>query len=337
MLCHSKRRNLKYVLFGTINVREKNYKKKIRSFSRNDRVFPRLSIVEMISRDLCKGLAVITSISPFNLKNRATNPSTTLDAFNVAYAEDMRALYHTFPLQDGDCVLDIGCGEGCSSVWLADCLSKSSMVMAIDLSASRLAEATGNIFQPNTIRFCCADSYQLPFRNGTFDAACCTHSLISLRNTPLFLREVIRIVRPGGWIVVVENDDLHHVLLPWPVELEMEIQTAQYRAHLAKSTHPWRYYLGRYLPEMFTASGLLDVQIRPWISHRTAPFDSNVRKHLISYLYDLRRNVAPYLTPRRLTEFDKLTHPLSEHFMLDRPCFGITLIDWVIVGIRPRR
>jgi ubiquinone/menaquinone biosynthesis C-methylase UbiE len=280
---------------------------------------------------------VITSISPFDGEVIHTDPLATLDAFNAAYAQDMQELYHTFPLKDGDFVIDIGCGEGSSSFWLAERLSKSSMVMAIDLSASRLAEATANNVRSDAIRFCCADSYQLPFRNGTFDVACCTHSLISLRNTQLFLREVIRIVRGGGWIVAVENDALHHVLLPWPVELEIELNAAGYRAHLAKSTHPWRYYMGRYLPEMLFASGLSDVQIRPWASHRMAPLDRNVRRHLISYLCELRREVAPYLTPRRLAEFDKLAQPYSEHFMVDRPGFGITILDWVIIGKKPVR
>ena len=40
------------------------------------------------------------------------------------------------------------------------------------------------------------------------------------------LREMQRVARPGGTIAVLENDIFHHVLLPWPVDLEVPIQRA---------------------------------------------------------------------------------------------------------------
>jgi hypothetical protein len=40
------------------------------------------------------------------------------------------------------------------------------------------------------------------------------------------LRELGRVVRPGGQVAVLETDEYHHVLLPWPVGLELAVQRA---------------------------------------------------------------------------------------------------------------
>jgi hypothetical protein len=72
--------------------------------------------------------------------------------------------------------------------------------------------------------------------------------------------------------------------------------------------------MGRYLPEVFSASGLTDVQIRSCTSHRTAPFGRNVQKTSRFLFARIAEVCRPYLTPRRLAEFDKLTHLTQQAF-----------------------
>lgn len=265
-----------------------------------------------------------------------SSPSVTLEAFNVAYAEELRKMYESLPFREGDRLIDIGCGNGSGSFWRAKNARKAGLVMAIDVSSTRLSEAAERVAPPKDLRFCRANGYRLPFRDGSFDAACSTHSLITLRKTEQFLAETMRVVRPGGWLAFVEIDAMHHVLLPWPVELEIELQAAAYRAHSAISNNAHNYYLNRIMPEMLRTAGLRRVDARPWIIHRSAPLNENVQNHLLGYFADLRHDVESYLAPRLLDEFDALTRPSSEDFLLDHPGFNVTILDWLIRGEKTR-
>jgi cyclopropane fatty-acyl-phospholipid synthase-like methyltransferase len=67
-----------------------------------------------------------------------------LDAFNAPYATQTRPIYRVFSLREGDRVLDIGCGDGFGSRWLAGNVGENGAVVAIDLSPTRLASAAAN-------------------------------------------------------------------------------------------------------------------------------------------------------------------------------------------------
>ena len=54
--------------------------------------------------------------------------------------------------------------------------------------------------------------------------------------------------RPHGVVAVLESDALHHLLLPWPIELEVAVQQALEEASLARYGNRGRLSPARQVP-----------------------------------------------------------------------------------------
>ncbi len=99
----------------------------------------------------------------------------------------------------GLAVLDLGCGTGRHSLWLA---ASGADVTAVDFSEGMLAEARR---KPGVqaIRFVVHDLHEgLPFAAGTFDRVVSGLVLEHLRDLAGFFREVHRVSKPGGHAVI---------------------------------------------------------------------------------------------------------------------------------------
>ena len=141
-------------------------------------------------------------------------------------------------------------------------------------------------------------------------------------------------VRPGGHVAVFENDEFHHVLLPWPVEIELAIKQAELLAFVEKSDRPRKYYVGRDLRRVFRLAGMAPCTVRSVAFTRQAPLDPATRSFLEGYLKDLRRLAGPHLEPSLRDLFDRLTNPASRHSVLSGPDFCFTCVNHVVVGVR---
>lgn len=101
----------------------------------------------------------------------------------------------------GWCVADIGCGTGNAAEVLA---SHVREVIAVDRSAEMLEAAERRLSGATNVRFVRASAESLPLEDGCVDAATC---LLVLHHVPApaeALREMARVVRPGGVVLVVD-------------------------------------------------------------------------------------------------------------------------------------
>lgn len=98
-------------------------------------------------------------------------------------------------------VLELGCGTGKNTEWLAQ---KAAEVTAVDFSDQMLQQAQKKIKTEN-VQFVPANLLQpLPFENNTFDLVTCNLVLEHIQNlTPLFA-EAARVLKPSGKMFVSE-------------------------------------------------------------------------------------------------------------------------------------
>ena len=97
-------------------------------------------------------------------------------------------------------------------------------------------------------------------------------------------------------MAILEDDTLHQVLLPWPVELELAVRMAEWEAFRDESEHPRKFYVGRRLVGVFREAGLVDLSVCSFANSRIAPLDAAAtRTFLEEYLRDLSERVMPRL------------------------------------------
>jgi SAM-dependent methyltransferase len=92
----------------------------------------------------------------------------------------------------GSHVLDVATGAGYMA---AAALKRSADPLGIDFSAAQINLARSR--HPG-IRFEQADAESLPFESETFDAVVSAFGICHLPNPDLFIREALRILKPGG-------------------------------------------------------------------------------------------------------------------------------------------
>ncbi|MDR2256928.1 MAG: demethylmenaquinone methyltransferase [Arthrobacter sp.] len=101
----------------------------------------------------------------------------------------------------GQRVLDLAAGTGTSSEPYADA---GVDVVACDFSEGMLE--VGRRRRPD-INFVQGDAMNLPFEDNSFDAATISFGLRNVQDPDKALREMYRVVKPGGRIVVAEFSD----------------------------------------------------------------------------------------------------------------------------------
>ena len=99
--------------------------------------------------------------------------------------------------------LDAGCGTGFLSFELA---ARGHRVTGVDFAPAMLAQARRKATQQNfPVRFEEADAERLSFPAASFDLAISRHVLWTLPHPEAAIDEWIRVLRPGGRLVVIDG------------------------------------------------------------------------------------------------------------------------------------
>jgi demethylmenaquinone methyltransferase/2-methoxy-6-polyprenyl-1,4-benzoquinol methylase len=121
----------------------------------------------------------------------------------LSFAQDRRWRRRTrqcLQLEPGDRVLDLAAGTCVSTVELA---RSGATAVACDFSLGMLRAGRASK-KRRAVPFVAGDATQLPFGDAAFDAAVISFGLRNVSDVPQALREMARVVRPGGRLVICE-------------------------------------------------------------------------------------------------------------------------------------
>ena len=117
----------------------------------------------------------------------------------------------------GQRLLDVGCGNGAQTVRVLD---RFQEVVGLDVVAEHLAVLAAHVPPGGMCRTVLYDGGRMPFPNATFDAALSIETLEHVEDEDLTLREIHRILAPGGTLVLSVPHkwwifETHGARLPW--------------------------------------------------------------------------------------------------------------------------
>jgi ubiquinone/menaquinone biosynthesis C-methylase UbiE len=155
-------------------------------------------------------------------------------------------------------LLDVGCGPGNITADLAGRLNEGSVV-GVDLSEEVIGMAAtqyANEGHPN-LSFEVADVYELRFADGTFDVVYAHQVLQHLSKPVEALREMRRVLKPGGTLAARDADYGTFVWSPDDPLLDrwLELYHDITRVNHAEAN------AGRYLKSWVTAAGFENVSV----------------------------------------------------------------------------
>jgi SAM-dependent methyltransferase len=142
-------------------------------------------------------------------------------------------------------VLDVACGPGDFTSFFAERLGGDGFVIGLDNSVAMMERAVRDNSRSRAV-YMRGDALSLPFNNGVFDAVCCFAGLHLMPEPFSVLREMVRVLSPGGKIAVMTSYGRKSVLVRKAVELGATICGV-------------RVFDRATIPAFLTVAGLIDI------------------------------------------------------------------------------
>jgi SAM-dependent methyltransferase len=110
-------------------------------------------------------------------------------------------------IRSGERVLDVACGTGVGACAAADRVGAGGAVVGLDPNEDMLAVARR---KSRTIEWRSGRAEALPFATGSFDAVVSQFGLMFFEDRCAALREMMRVLKPGGRLAVAVCDSVDH-------------------------------------------------------------------------------------------------------------------------------
>jgi demethylmenaquinone methyltransferase/2-methoxy-6-polyprenyl-1,4-benzoquinol methylase len=185
----------------------------------------------------------------------------------LSFAQDRRWRRRTrqcLQPRTGERVLDLAAGTGVSTVELA---RDGAYAVACDFSLGMLRAGRA---RRGTVPFVAGDALALPFGDGVFDGAVVSFGLRNVSDVPRALTELLRVVRPGGRLVICEFSRptwrpfrvvyLNYLMRLLPAVARRVSSNGEAYGYLAESIRAWPAQ--QELAALVAAAGWRDVRYR---------------------------------------------------------------------------
>ncbi|HVM73854.1 MAG TPA: class I SAM-dependent methyltransferase [Candidatus Paceibacterota bacterium] len=133
-------------------------------------------------------------------------------------------------------IVDVACGPGFLSKELAS-RNPYFSIIGIDISEVALKMARVNTSGIKNVDLKKASVYKLPFKTTSVDAVICKDSLHHFNNPASAIREMFRIIKPGGYLYIQDiRRDLPGYLISRSIERKNSIEKLQFYSTRAAYT-----------------------------------------------------------------------------------------------------
>ncbi|MEE9146962.1 MAG: methyltransferase domain-containing protein [Candidatus Tectomicrobia bacterium] len=186
------------------------------------------------------------------------------------YLRVIRSVWEEISLNPGERILEVGCGTGVLSRWLAHHTERQHPIVAMDVNEYLLQEATALAAKEGLdrmIEYRAGNAENLPFPDASFHATL-SFTVLEEGNADRILAEMMRVTKPGGQVAVV----VRGLDLPWVVNLPIRSELK------ARAEAPWGLHIvaqggcaDTSLYRRFHQVGLKDTKLFPHLAALDGP------------------------------------------------------------------
>lgn len=133
-----------------------------------------------------------------------------------------RSLKRFIDKQKKQDILDIACGTGDYSITIARNMNPNSHVTGVDLSDGMLKimeQKVAKLQMTDLISMEQGDSENMRFEDNSFDCATIAFGIRNFENREKGLKEILRVLRPGGKLVILELSVPSNPIISWAFKL----------------------------------------------------------------------------------------------------------------------
>jgi SAM-dependent methyltransferase len=169
------------------------------------------------------------------------------------------ALLSHVDLPPGASALDLGCGPAGAIELLAERVGATGSVTAVDIDQKHvtLARQLVQDRQLDNVEVLHADARSTGLPSGSFDVVHARLLLVNIPSPEAVMSEMVRLVKPGGWVLTEEADAAAHVCYP-PHPAWDRLTTVLHAAYRSDGAD---LLIGRKLGQLLRDGGVADVGV----------------------------------------------------------------------------
>lgn len=240
-------------------------------------------------------------------------------------------------LSPGMKVLDVGCGPGFHAHLLAELVSSektTGSVVCLDIDplmlqkARQITDRHASDQNPylRSLNFIVGDVYKIGMESDSVDVVFCRFVLEHLKEPQKAVREMVRVTKPGGAVIVIDTDDRGWALTPRSIPFETLLRAFE-NLQLREGGNR---FVGQDIGQLLDVTDLRNVTVS------THQFDLNSEW--------ISRVIMPifYIEQEKMAEYDLLTRAESANCLSELQCHlatrcpNLSLTLFYGVGTKPK-